>query len=151
VNLGVHFAFLPGAGNSSGVEFSSISQPDCEIQKRLAWNGDSDCWWDYNSPEESANDIAACYLENGVPFFEKFKDFPAPFVSIRPDEFDDDAYCSLFPLLTKVRKVLLLARVHDFLGNVDLATQFAQLGENIAGRAVGPRAAFREILRKYKD
>lgn len=150
VNLGVHFVFLPVVGGSSSIEFSSISQPDCEIQKRLTWNEESDHWWAYDSPEKSSEDIAACYQECGRPFFEKFESFPEPFVTIQPLDLED-ANLTLFPMMTKVRKVLLLARVHDFLGNAELSMKFCEFGKEVAGRAVGPKAAFREILRKYKS
>lgn len=150
VNLGVHLTFLPVAGGSSRSEWPNISQPDCEIKHRLAWEGESEHWWMYEDAEDAVSDLVACCQKHGKAFFDQFGQFPRPFVDIAPEDVGNESVAKLFPVMTKVRKVLLLARVHDYLGNAEQAVQFSQIGKETAGPAVGPKAAFRELLRKYK-
>lgn len=150
VNLGVHLAFLPVVGGLSPVDFNAITEVDCEVQSRLAWANEREHWWEFDSPEESVANLVACFRERGEAYFEKFSQFPHPFIDIDPDSLDDDEISTLFPIMTKVRKVLLIARVHEHVGDIANAVRFAQLGKEVAGMAVGPKAAFREILRKHK-
>ena len=150
VNLGAHLTFLPVAGGSSPVLFDTITEADCEIQSRLAWQSEPEHWWGFDSPEESVADLVACYREQGKAYFERFVNFPHPFVDIAPDNLDDDDVSTLFPIMTRVRKILLIARVHEHLGDAANAVRFAKLGKEVAGMAIGPKAAFRDILRRYK-
>ena len=146
VNLGVHLTFLPVGDGSSPVEFDTITEVDCEIQSRLAWSNEPEHWCKFDSPEESVADLVACFRERGEAYFENFVNFPHPFIDIEPGSLDDDEVSALFPIMTKVRKILLIARVHEHLGDATNAVRFARLGKEVAGMAVGPKAAFRDIL-----
>ncbi len=150
VNLGVHLTFLPAGGGSIPVDFDTITEADCEIQNRLAWRNEPEHWWGFDSPEESVADLVACFREKGEAYFGKFANFPHPFIDIEPSNLDDKEISTLFPIMTKVRKILLIARVHEHLGDTTNAVRFAQLGKEVAGMAVGPKAAFRDILRRHK-
>jgi hypothetical protein len=114
----------------------------------LAWEGESDHWWRYDDGEAGVTDLMACYEEHGRAYLGKFADFPRPFVNIGPDDIGSEAVSELFPLMTKTRKLLLLARVHDYLGNAQRAVQFSDIGQEISG--VGLKGKFREIVRKYQ-
>ncbi|MCC9608314.1 DUF4304 domain-containing protein [Blastopirellula sp. JC732] len=149
VNLGVHLTFLPNATGSLIVDIQSYSSVDCEIRGRLTSQAEGDQWWEYEMLEPAIDDLIDSYLDHGQNFFERFAKFPHPFVDIGPDSLDDDVVSSLFPVMTKVRMVLLLARVHDFLGNSALAKQFGQIGIDLIGGGMGPKAAFRKILRSH--
>ena len=48
--------------------------------------------------------------------------------------------------LTKVRACLLLSRMHEKLGNREKCIEFANLGIKLAGMAVGPKKALKDIL-----
>ncbi|HJT30564.1 MAG TPA: DUF4304 domain-containing protein [Pirellulales bacterium] len=150
VNLGVHMTFLPRPGGSDGGTIASdIQQGYCEIFSRLTWEGEHDHWWPYDAGEVAAADLVACYEERGRPVFERYSSFPHPFVDITPDAFDDAALDELLPL-TDTGKMLLLARVHDYLGNVQFAIRFSEMGLAVTPRfASGARFALKNILRKH--
>ncbi len=146
VNLGVHLAFLP-TFTSSVSGSKPIDPADCEISDRLCWEGEPDHWWPYADGERAADDLVACYERRGRDYFALFARFPRPFVDVELPDFRDKATTDLFPMMTKVRKALLLARVHDHLGNAEKAVEFSRFGESIAGRGLKP--AFEAILRKH--
>jgi hypothetical protein len=56
----------------------------------------------------------------------------------------------MLPTMTRVRRILLIARVYDHLRDGSHALAWAEFGKEYAGMAVGPKAAFRDIVRKYK-
>lgn len=151
VNLGVHFTFLPVVGGSQGVDIDNLLQSDCELKTRLAWEGESGHWWPFDDAERNAIDMAACFTQIGKAFFARFSQFPHPFLDIDLKDIASDANSNLFPMMTKVRKVLLLARIHDYLGHADAVVPLCNLGIEVAGMASGPKAAFRDLLRKYKS
>lgn len=151
INLGVHLTLLPVAGGSHRIEWPKVSQPHCEIQSRLAWEGESEHWWRYEDGEDAVNDLVGCYQKHGKAFFGQFDNFPHPFVDIEPSDIGGETVARLFPIMTKVRKLLLLARVHDYLGDSERTVQFSHIGKETAGPAAGPKAVFRELLRKYES
>ncbi len=149
-NLGVHLTFLPKVWESQCSDSNHFVLQDCEIQTRLAWEGETDHWWIYDEAENAVTDLVACYHEQGKPFFARFQKFPYPFVDISLDDIRSGELVEKLGVgMTKIRAVLLLARVHDYLGNADMVTQLSRMGQQIAGRAVGPKVAFRELLHKY--
>jgi len=150
VNLGVHLAFLPVAGQSGAPDVNSITTVDCEIMSRLGWRDESEHWWEFKSLESSVADVIACYEEHGRSYFDRFSNFPHPFVDIGVDDLDNDDVSTLFPIMTRVRKLLLIARVYDYLDDSKSAVYFSRIGLDAAGRAVAPKVAFRAILKKHE-
>lgn len=150
VNLGVHMTFLPPHHGSEGSTVASeLRQADCDIFFRLTWEDELDHWWSYDADELAADDLVACYEERGRPVFERYASFPQPFVDITPDTFDDTALHELLPL-SKTGKILLLARLHDYLGNAQLAVRFSEMGLTVTPKfASGARFALKNILRKH--
>ena len=71
-------------------------------------------------------------------------------MDIEIDNIDSEEVIELMPLTTKVRRILLIARVFDHLGDGKQAVAWAELGKQHAGMAVGPKAALRAIVRKYR-
>ena len=149
VNLGVHFTFIPPVGKSQLVAISELSQPECEIKSRLAWQGEADHWWSFGDAQQQATDMISCYEQEGRPFFHRFSQFPHPFADIELGEIATETTAAFFPGMTKVRMVLLLARIHDHLGHRDKVLSLCNFGIEVAGMASGPKAAFRDLLRKY--
>lgn len=149
VNLGVHMRFLPRPGGSGdGTVASDIQRGCCEISYRLTWEDELDHWWSYDSGEVAAADLVACYEERGRPVFERFASFPHPFVEMVPDDVNDAALSELLSMSTSAQ-ILFLARVHDFLGNSDLAIRFCEMGLAVTSKmASGARFAFKKILQK---
>lgn len=150
VNLGVHMTFVPRSGCSEGNTVATeIGHADCTIHHRLSWEGGCDHWWPYDAGEVAAADLVACYEECGRPVFERYSSFPHPFVDITPDTFDDAALDELLPL-SDTGKMLLLARVHDYLGNAPFAIRFSEMGLTVTPKfASGARYALKNILRKH--
>ena len=150
VNLGVHFTFIPPVGKSQVVAMADLSLAECEIKSRLAWLREVDHWWSFDDDEQQATDLISCYEQVGRRFFQQFSQFPHPFADIELSEIASDTVAAFFPMMTKVRKVLLLARIHDHLGHSDRVVPLCKLGIEVAGMASGPKAAFRDLLRKYE-
>ncbi len=149
VNLGEHLSFLPVVGGSTPVDIENMSSVECEIKQRLAPEGEPEHWWEVGV-ESSVDDLINCFRSSGEAFFQKYNDFPNPFIGIETSDIESDATLELMPMMTKVRRILLIARIYDYLNDAANATAWAEFGKKNAGMAVGPKAAFREILRKYK-
>lgn len=148
VNLGEHLRFLPVAGGSEPVNINGMSSIDCEIKSRLAPEGKTEYWWELGG--DDALDVVECFHDRGEGFFRRFTNLPKPFSDIAMSEIDNDETLDLLSTMTKVRRILLIARVYDHLNDADNATAWAEFGKQNAGMAIGPKSAFREILRKYK-
>lgn len=138
--------FLPDVIGRNGTH-TGVTQADREIKQRLAPSGESDHWWPVGDAVQTSS-MLACLKECGLPFFEQFKSLPGPFGSITPETVGDDSVIALLPNMTRVRRILLLARVHQYLGNTERALEWARFGMENAGMAVGPKVAFKEIVRK---
>jgi len=147
VNLGVHMDFLPDVIGRNSAQNAGVTQADCEIKQRLAPSGESDHWWAIGDGVQACS-MLACLRECGLPFLEQFNDLPGPFGAITPETVGDDAVIALLPNMTRVRRILLLARIHEYLGNIEQALEWARFGMENAGMAVGPKVAFKEIVRK---
>lgn len=147
VNLGVHMDFLPDLVKRGGAYDAGFTQADCEIKQRLAPSGESDHWWAIGD-EVQAFSMLACLKECGVPFFDQFNGLPGPFGSITPETVGDDSAIALLPTMTRVRRILLLARIHEYLGDSERGLEWARFGMKNAGMAVGPKVAFKDIIRK---
>jgi hypothetical protein len=61
----------------------------------------------------------------------------------------EESMPTLLASLTKVRAALLLARMHEYLGNRTKAIDAANFGIKISGSAVGPKKAMRDILKRW--
>jgi len=150
VNLGEHLTFLPVVGGSAQIEPEDITSVDCEIKSRVAPMGEAEHWWNFENREGDIEHLVKCFHESSEVFFGKYQNFPKPFVDIEMSDIENDAVVELLPTMTKVRRILLVARVYDHLGDGMQATLWAEFGKENARMAVGPKAAFGEIVRKYK-
>ncbi len=145
VNLGVHYDFLPKVGSSEFVEGDDITQPDCEIKKRLTPDpSQNDYWWSLGAVE--ADEIARLVDESALPYFGQYA-LDSEIGSIIPGQFEGDLP-ALLSSLTKVRACLLMARIYEIKGEPSLASEFAKLGIKVAGMAVGPKKVLKEILKR---
>ena len=149
VNLGEHLSFLPVVGGSAPIDLGRMSSVDCEIRARLAPDGEPDYWWGFGSGFSDVEDLVGCFKESGEAFFRKYRDFPKPFADVEMSNIGSEPTIELMPMMTKIRRILLIARMYDYLNDVVKAVEWADFGKQNAGMAVGPKSAFREILRKY--
>lgn len=151
VNLGEHHSFLPIAGGATPMDIKKMSSAHCEITSRLAPAGETDHWWEFEDPS-AVEGLLVCFEKTGETFFRQYDDFPRPFVDIKISEIESRSAVDLMPMMTTVRRILLLARLYDYLGDSPNAIGWAEFGMQKAGRmAVGPKVAFREILRKHQS
>jgi hypothetical protein len=143
LNFGVHFDFLPRAGTSEKPMLNEMDLSSCEVKIRVTPGGESDYWWPMTSP--SGQQLGELMLREHGKFFS----------SLSTDKLSkltsaDLKAGNMGPLstVTRVRAMLMLARLHECEGRDDLAREFAEVGLELAGMAVGPKKYFREILRR---
>jgi hypothetical protein len=145
VNLGVHYTFLPKAGTEAPITGDSIEQPDCEIKLRLTETpAAKDQWWPIS--EQSINGICGLIESRGIAVFDSYR-LSGPIVTMEGKDIEA-GNLGLLSAMTKVRACLLLARLHEHLGNRDKCVDAATCGIKVAGMAVGPKRILRDILNR---
>lgn len=145
VNLGIHYDFLPKAGTEAPWEGDQIELASCEIKLRLTARAiDKDQWWSIS--EASLNEIATLVQDRALSVFNSYR-IPGELTNIDASSVESG---DLGPLvsMTKVRACLLLARLHEQLLDRNKCIDFAQTGVKLAGMAVGPKKALKEILKR---
>ncbi|MDP3230429.1 MAG: DUF4304 domain-containing protein [Acidovorax sp.] len=144
VNLGVHYSFLPKAGSQVplGVD-EQIELPDCEFKLRLTDQvAAKDQWWPIAAV--SAMHVAALTCSRGLEVLDSYQIDGQ--IGAMDGKDVESGNLGLLASLTKVRACLLLARMHERLGNRDKCVEAASIGIKLAGMAVGPKKALKEIL-----
>jgi hypothetical protein len=145
VNLGVHYAFLPKVGTETAITSDSIEQPDCEIKLRLTETpAAKDQWWPIS--QQSVNGICGLIESRGIAVFDSYR-LSGSIVAIEGKDVEA-GNLGVLSAMTKVRACLLLARLHEHLGNRDKCVDIATCGIKVAGMAVGPKRALKDILQR---
>jgi hypothetical protein len=141
VNLGLHFSFLPTAGDSPLTNPAKLKDYECEFRDRVHEADESDHWWAYGSTEAEAQANAAnlidMYRRRGRLFFQGFEPFPDVFERVTPAQIDAGDLSHLPAEMTLVRAALTMARIMHHLGRSGRCRHFAQVGLRHLGRAVG--------------
>ena len=146
VNLGVHYSFLPKAGTEVPLlDGEQIELPDCEVKLRLTEQpAQKDQWWPIS--DESITQVANLLLNRGLSAFDAYRvDGELSAMDAKSIESGNPG---LLAPITKVRACLLLARLHVPLGNRDKCIEAAMIGLKLAGMAVGPKRAIKDILKR---
>lgn len=145
VNLGIHYIFLPKAGTEAPLEGDQVEVPDCEIMLRLTDQAAAkDQWWPIAA--SSVDQVADLVCSRGLPIFDSYRlDGPIAGMDGKSIESGNPG---LLASITKVRACLLLARMHERLGNRDKSIETATIGVKLAGMAVGPKKALKDILKR---
>ncbi len=150
VCLGIHLTFLPPIGSSGTCDPTKISEPECEFRTRLTPPDKTDFWWSYGNTEHeariSADSILRLYREIGIPYFQRFSEFPDDFVRVSPAMLASDAPLPFPGRSTEVRRALALSRIALHTGRIADAHQFAEFGLAHSGPAVALKSEFRKIL-----
>jgi hypothetical protein len=145
VNLGVHYTFLPQAGTEAPLDGDQIEVPDCELKLRLTDQAAvKDLWWPIAA--SSVDQVADLVCSRGLPIFDSYR-LDGPIVGIDGKSIES-GNPGLLASITKVRACLLLARMHERLGNRDKSIETATIGVKLAGMAVGPKKALKDILKR---
>ncbi len=148
VNLGVHYDFLPKVGSTDFPEPGKVDLPDCEIKVRLTPDeGLNDYWWSMDMV--SINEISLLIDAKVEELFSKF-DVDKEIGKISIEDIENNLSVIL-PSITKVRACLMLARLHEVLGDRALAIEFARCGIKNAGMAVGPKKALKQIIERLDN
>lgn len=154
VNLGLHLAFLPVYWNNENPDLSKIKEVDCEFRNRLAPRGKRDYWWKYgglfSSSTKQVSHLIETYLHVGEPAFSKYDTTAKVANMISIEEIFSGNYIEVFGGITEVRAALTMARVHEHMGNPDLARAFATAGMTSLGRATVLKPQFEEILERVQ-
>jgi hypothetical protein len=148
VNLGVHYGFMPKTGTGAAVEGDLIELSDCELKLRLTEQPtDRDQWWPIS--ETSVKQVADCVRRRGLVVFDTYRT-QGELATMDARNIEAGNSGILTPI-TKVRACLLLARLHEHLGNRDKCIEAASIGVKLAGMAVGPKKALKEVLRRCEN
>jgi hypothetical protein len=145
VNLGVHYGFLPKAGTEAPLEGDQIELPDCEVKLRLTERPtDKDQWWPIS--ETSIAQVANLVISRGLSAFDAYRVDGE--LSAMDAKSIESGNSGLLAPITKVRACLLLARLYEHLGNKEKCIEAATIGVKLAGMAVGPKKALKDILKR---
>ena len=145
VNLGVHYTFLPKSGTEAPLGSEAIEVPDCEIKLRLTvQDAVKDQWWPLTL--ESVREVAALMTGRGLAVFDWYR-LAGPIAKMEAKDIESGSL-GLLASLTKVRACLLLARMHERLGSREQCIEAATVGLRLAGMAVGPKKALKDILKR---
>ncbi len=152
VNIGVHYDFLPKVGTLDLPREGSIELADCEIKFRLAPDkGQRDHWWSIEP--NSAVEISDLIFARTDDIFDQYEiagdSSSHDITAIVPEDLDGEIP-AVVSSLTKVRASLLLARLHEFRGDLEKAAGFANYGLRVAGMAVGPKKMLKEVLKRIE-
>ena len=150
VNLGLHLTFLPVNWKDELPDTKKVKEIDCEFRTRLAPRGRNDYWWKYggllDSTSKQISHLVDTYLDVGEPAFSRYDTVEKVANMISIDQIFTDKYIDAFGGVTEVRAALTMARIHEHLGNFDLARAFAAAGMTNIGRATALKPRFRELL-----
>ncbi len=154
VNLGLHLSFLPLAWNNELPDLAKIREVDCEFRNRLAPGRKADYWWKYSglfvSPAKQVEHLVRTYFEVGEPVFARYDSTDAIADAISLDDVLSGSYIDVLGGVTNVRAALTMARIHEHLGDRDLAHAFAKAGLERVERATSLIPRFEEILERTK-
>jgi hypothetical protein len=150
LNIGLHALFLPSPSGELP-DSATIKEIECEFRDRVVPLGVSDHWWDYGTTESvaerSARDMIDTYFSVAAPNFERFQSVDDLAEMLPLDKFEAHDFRKCFGRLTTVtRAALAMARIHEHLGNTQLATQFAAKGLERVGRASSLIPHFEKII-----
>ena len=163
VNLGVHLSFLPltaGGLPQAGVQVRAES---CEFQWRLTPPGYTDYWWAYEQGIaahlplsmlqeansgllERAHHLARTYETIGEPAFQRLSTVDQVANLIKLEDLAKEWRIVPEYSFLPGRAGLSMARIHQHLGNKELARKFAESGLERVGKARTIRSELEKFL-----
>ncbi|WP_421750262.1 DUF4304 domain-containing protein [Croceimicrobium sp.] len=136
----IHFDFIP---DLAGKSFDKTTYASCIIRERLSPKGEGDYHWIFRDNEEdnvkSINQIWEAFETYGQRFYNDFNNFPEPFSSITPEDFDRTSFfrsgkkksmkiLDKYYVPNEIYLAWLLKEINSFIGKSDLAIEFGELG-----------------------
>jgi len=163
VNLGVHLYFLPLTAGGLPQVGVPVRVESCEFQWRLTPPGFTDYWWAYEQgatahlpvsmlqeenlgPRERARHLARTYEMNAEPAFQRLSTVNQIADLIRLKDLSNEWRIVPQYAFTPGRAGLTMARIHQHLGNHELARRFAEVGLERVGKAKAVRAELEKFL-----
>jgi hypothetical protein len=149
VNLGLHLAFLPDVVGKP-VDPRRFRIPELEFRTRLPLPDEYQplFGWPYGSSESegdaSLGAMLASYEQHDRQWLSRFSRFPEDWLQLTPDDLRDRRWISFDFGTTRVRVALTWMRIHEHLGDLDTAREFARVG--LADSPGGIRAHFERVL-----
>lgn len=145
VNLGVHYGFLPKVGTEKLVEDDLLELADCEVKLRLTELAvDKDQWWPISYT--SIAQVTTLMISRGLSIFDAYQ--MTGELSTLDAKSIERGIPGILASITKVRACLLLARLHEHLGNKGRCIEAATIGLQLAGMAVGPKKVLKDIIKR---
>lgn len=145
VNLGVHYTFLPLPGSGAlPVAGDRLDAHDCELKFRLTnLSANKDQWWPIAA--SSVVEVLSLTQSRTLPLFDSYcLNGPIASMSGAAIERGDTG---LLATLTKGGACLLIARMHEHLGDAPKAIEAANIGLELSGRmASGLRKTLKDLL-----
>jgi len=150
VNLGLHLLFLPSNSHIELPSLEKIKEYDCEFRTRLAPHSKTDYWWKYDSflgsPQKKAHHLISTYFAHGEPQFANFDTVEKIAAMFTIDDLKKKDLLKVFGFVTLQPGALAMARIHQHLGNISKARQFADFGLDNLGSATNLKPLYEDIL-----
>lgn len=155
LNIGLHLTFLPTlSGELPDIE--TVKEIDCEFRHRVTPDNKTDFWWEYGGSDQSAHRSAqhliATYFGVAEPWFQSFATiesfvhmYPVDFLELPNGRYHGDTSFGDFPA-TASRMALAMARIHEHLGDLKLAKEFATKGLANVGQGTSLIPQFQKII-----
>lgn len=136
----IHFDFIQ---DLAGKSFDKSTYASCVIRERLSPKGEGDYHWIFRDKEEenvkSINQIWDAFETHGQRFYKDFDNFPEPFLSISPKDFNQASLLGMgkkkrvkilnkYYVHNEIHLAWLLKEINSFIGKSNLAIEFGELG-----------------------
>jgi hypothetical protein len=145
VNLGVHYSFLEKSGSTERPSGGIVDQTECRIMLRLTAEPTAkDQWWPLS--EQGIHEVRSLFDSRGFAIFDSYR-LSGPIAAIEVKEIEDGTP-GLLSSMTKAGACLLLACIHEHLGNREKCMEAATVGLKHVGMAVGAKKALKDILKR---
>jgi hypothetical protein len=149
VNLGLHLAFLPNiVGKPVDARRFYISELEFRTRLPLPEEYQPLFGWPYGRSESEADAslraMLASYELHGRQWLSRFRRFPDDWLQLTPDHLRDRRWSSFDLGTTRVRVALTWMRIHEHLGDLGVAREFARIG--LAESPPGIRGEFERMV-----
>ncbi len=167
MELGMHLDFLP-IGLNGKADIHNLTVYDCEFRKRIEagipWTQKifgpiqtQARWFEYGKSKADAirtiNRMYKVFKVRGLEYFEQFRGFPDPILSITLEQLKAERGKQQISMGApqNLRLALIIARTHEFVGDLDSSLKFAEWGLNQLGQAPGLKPYFEELISRIKQ
>ena len=136
INMGIHLDYIQNALDQLPI-LSKFDIGDCIIDKNLSLENNNS-WLVYGKNDiealETIEFMKELVLEQGIPFIEKFNNYPQPFSNITIDDIKTGnkkflEYGIDEKLINWVHFIIFLAKVNNNIGNKEKAMELLQLAK----------------------